>query len=73
MTDAFGICPVEIDFDTYRRAASEERSATFVARKRLVSFALAFLVATAAFWGTMLTSPPVTEAATPLVVPIEAP
>ena len=32
-------------------------------RRRLTLFATAFALATGAFWGTMLTTPPVTEAA----------
>ena len=32
-------------------------------RRRLTLFAAAFGLATAAFWGTILTTPPVTEAA----------
>ena len=35
------------------------------AKRRLGVFAAAFAVATGAFWGTMLTSPPVSEAANP--------
>ena len=34
-------------------------------KRRLSLFAAAFAVATGAFWATMLTSPPVTEAANP--------
>ena len=69
-----------INMDFYRAQALRERneyirsslpsgaslpSLTPVARQRVKLFAVAFALATGAFWATMLTSPPKTEAAPP--------
>ena len=69
-----------IDMDFYRSKALQERNAyignllpdvslpslTPVGRQRLKLFVAAFALATGAFWATMLTTPPQTEAAAPL-------
>ena len=69
-----------IDIDFYRTKALQERSAYIGGilphvpapslspeeRQRLKVFIVAFAVATGAFWATMLTTPPQTEAAQPL-------
>jgi hypothetical protein len=61
-------------FSTYRERAQQERAAYLRslipdppslpagARRGIGVFAAAFVLATAAFWGIMLTSPPKTEA-----------
>ena len=61
-------------FDRYRASALRLRQeyvgglfAAASSRGKLSMFAAAFALATAAFWVTMLTSPPVTEA-----TPVEA-
>jgi len=65
-----------IEFDHYRDLAARERSAFLrdlaqampslspKVKRRLNTMAAAFVVATAAFWATMLTDPPRTEAGT---------
>ena len=69
-----------INIDFYRTRALQERSAYIGSilphvpapslspegRQRLKLFVAAFVVATGAFWVTMLTTPPQTEAAEPL-------
>ena len=69
-----------INIDFYRTKALQERSAYIGSilphvpapslspegRQRLKLFVAAFVVATGAFWVTMLTTPPQTEAAQPL-------
>ena len=67
---------VVIHFDRYRASAhrlrqeyigglfAKGRGIASSSRGRLGMFAAAFGLATAAFWATMLTSPPVTEATT---------
>ncbi len=61
-----------LDFDYYREKALADRSAALQAyspglsprgRRRLAQFALAFALATGAFWTIILTDPPQTEAA----------
>lgn len=74
-----------IDHDFYRRQALAARSAYLAehlslhvpavgpaAKRRLGLFAAAFAIATAAFWATILTDPPKTEAAVPDPHVIEA-
>jgi hypothetical protein len=64
-----------IDFSSFRQKAQQERlayvggvlsstapSLSPQAKRRVSLFAAAFVVATGAFWATMLTSPPQTEA-----------
>jgi hypothetical protein len=67
-----------IDFNSFRQKALDERRAYIgkvlsgaapslspQIKRRFSVFAAALVVATGAFWATMLTSPPVTEAAAP--------
>jgi hypothetical protein len=69
-----------IDYDFYRQNALQQRSAymndmlsgqtllpsmSVQRRRRVKLFAAAFALATAAFWSTMLTVPPTTEAGAP--------
>ena len=68
-----------VDIEFYTHQAREERSVylrqtlsppkwvsiSTLARNRIAAFTTASAVATGAFWATMLTSPPTTEAANP--------
>ena len=67
-----------IDVEFYSQQAHRERSVyvrqtlsplklliSTTAKGRVTAFAAAFAVASGAFWATMLTSPPTTEAANP--------